>query len=281
MWILRRGQIAGRGALDAATAVAYAGPGDVISGALGYYSAARAYTAAFAATGAAIMDIVDNAGANPATINILTTGFVDLATLNAWIALHGTASVTKLYDQTGSGNHITNVTLAQMPTINVSALASLPGLVFSSAAGSRLLSANITQAQSISLSVVAMKTATTSAGFFGSSAGGFVGIIGGVAADTWSASAGTVLASSTANDSTFHAAQALFNGASSSISVDGSSTSGNAGSGAFSANPIAMGRGNGATIGGTIMEGIIWAGDKSASFGSLNTNQHGANGFNF
>lgn len=80
-------------------AVTYQGPGDIVSGAVAWYSPARAYSAAFAATAGPIMDLVDAAtGTIPTTINILPTGFVDIAAIPTT-----PQKVTKLYDQTGNG----------------------------------------------------------------------------------------------------------------------------------------------------------------------------------
>lgn len=265
---------------------AYTGPGDIVSGAIGFYSPARAYSAAFAAGGGAIMDILDTAGANPATINILSSGFVDLVTLNAWIVAHGSAVVAKLYDQTGNGNHVTTATLAQMPALTTSALNGLPGCTFSSAAGSRLLSANITRAQPFTVAAVA-KVTTSSGGIIGSNtdpAGLFPS-----AANVWAFTSNSPNIRVAATDNVFHAAQVVdqesVSVGTSFISVDGSTPSGvgvgAVGSLGWSTSAISLGRANGGSLGGTIMEAILWPTALSATYSSINSNQHGVNGYGF
>jgi hypothetical protein len=284
MWILRRGQISGRAALDASSA-SYVGPGDIVSGAIGWYSPARAYTAAFAAGGTAIMDLVDQAGANPVTINILSTGYADITAISNWVTANSvsTIRVTKLYDQTGTGNHVTNATLAQMPALVLSSLNSLPGLVTTGARTDRLLSGNITRAQPISYSVVAKRTASTGAsGWIGSNTNP-VGLYPGTGADIWSVAGNTVLASpATTTESAFHAAQGILNGGSSAIVIDGSATTGAGGSTGYSASAISLFRANGGTPDGVLMEAGVWPSAFNATqYGDMNTNQHGTNGYNF
>jgi hypothetical protein len=91
--------------------------------------------------------------------------------------------------------------------------------------------------------------------------------------------------SGTMNNATFHAAQALFNTTSSRINVD-AATSGSITAGALGVvgTKIVIGdvlqspSGSG-LLSGTICEWIVWSGDKSASFSTLNTNQHTTWGF--
>jgi hypothetical protein len=266
-------------------AASYIGPGDVVSGAIGWYSPARAYSAAFAAGGTAIMDLVDQAGANPVTINILATGYADLTAISNWVAANSvsTIRVTKLYDQTGTGNHVTNVTLAQMPALVLNSFNSLPGLVTTSARGDRLLSGNITQAQPISFSTVAKRTSGTGAsGWIGSNTNP-VGLYPGTGSTIWSVAGNTVLASpATTTENTFHAAQGIINGASSSIVINGSATTGAGGSTGYSASAIAIARANGNSADGVIMESGLWPiAFNATQYGNMNTNQHGTSGYNF
>ncbi len=88
-------------------AVAYVGPNDVVSGCVGFWGL-RGVSAAYSTGSNPAIDIQDVANANPATINILSTGALDMVTLNAWIAAHGTAFINKYYDQIGT-NHLTDV----------------------------------------------------------------------------------------------------------------------------------------------------------------------------
>jgi hypothetical protein len=51
----------------------YTGPGDVVSGAYAWYGL-RGYSAAYATGSNPALDLVDQAGANPLTVNILSNG---------------------------------------------------------------------------------------------------------------------------------------------------------------------------------------------------------------
>jgi hypothetical protein len=105
----------------------FVGSGDIKTGAFAYWSVARAYTAAYAAPGTnPSMDLVDQAGANPITINILSSCWVDIASIKAWVAAHTvtTIKIKKLYDQSGNGFHVSQATLANMPIL----LLTHPGL---------------------------------------------------------------------------------------------------------------------------------------------------------
>lgn len=268
-----------------AAVVSYTGPGEVVGGALGWYSSARAYTAAFAAGGTAIMDLVDQAGANLVTIHILSTGYVDLTAISNWVSANSvtTIRVTKLYDQTGTGNHVTNVTLAQMPALVLNSFNGLPGLVATSARGDRLLSGNITQAQPLSYSGVAKRTGGTGASGWVGSNSNPVGLYPGTGANIWSVAGNTVLASSTiATDNAFHAAQGVLNGGSSAIVIDGTAATGAGGALGFSASAISICRANGGTPDGVLMEAGVWPiAFNATQYGNMNTNQHGTNGYNF
>lgn len=125
----------------------FTGSGDVKSGAYAYWSTARAYNAAYATGSNPAMDLVDQAGANPITINIKTTGIVDVAAINTWVTTNSvtTIRVAKLYDQTGSGRHVSQATLANMPKLLLShpALgnAAIPVMDFLTSSNQRLVSA--------------------------------------------------------------------------------------------------------------------------------------------
>src|SRR5580698_4479130 len=100
------------------TSATYQGPGDVFSGAIGWWSAARAYNAAYAAAQSPLFDIVDittglaactvNAGANGfanQTAAVCPTGAPAVNIVTFCTITHaGGCKFTQLYDQTGSGN---------------------------------------------------------------------------------------------------------------------------------------------------------------------------------
>lgn len=266
---------------DAAT---FQGLGDVSATWKAWGSTARAYTAAYAAGGGAMFDVVDSGGANLATINSLTTGFVDLTTLNAWIVAHGTASVKKLYDQTGNGNHWTNATVSQMPTITQSALAGLPGMTCVSANATNLACASFTQAQPFSIAAVYKRTGSTSTqlGILSENST-TLGLYTANAANNAQFSAGTPVNFAGVNDNSFHAVQAVFNNASSVLAADGADTGTvTTGTNAFSSTTLRIARGS-TSLDGIIMEVGIRAGAwNSTEYGNINSNAHSAvSGYNF
>jgi hypothetical protein len=125
------------------------------------------------------------------------------------------------------------------------------------------------------VSDVAKRTGITTQADVLCSTGSFLVTGFGSGANTWTNFAGSNV-SVTASDGTLHAAQSLFNGASSSIYMDGSLTG--------SLNPGAADFGNTAAFinigfcfgnhNGTVTEMAVWDGDQSASNSAMNANQH-------
>lgn len=137
----------------------YQGPGDIASGATAFFSCGRAYNAAYAAAHSPACDVVDTAtGLTTCTFSFLSTGFVSPSACNA-TACATACSVTKMYDQTGNGNHAVQATLASMPPLNLSAQNSLPCLGPSSPAKSVATSTSIAQTAPYSVTLVAERTA--------------------------------------------------------------------------------------------------------------------------
>lgn len=258
----------------------YTGPGDIVSF-FGWWGL-RAYSAAAAAAAGPCIDILDQAGANAITIHLLTNGKLDTASISAWVTTHSvtTICVTKLYDQ-ASTNHMTQATLANMPTLNITGGpgGNTPALIFVGSSSQTLAALSSNQAQPVSLSAVAERTgAFTSFGtvisYGGTSDFGFNS-----ATNTAYIYAGAVV-TATATDSAWHAMQGLLNGATSAIYIDGTNT------GSLSAGTTATGGGN-TTIGvglgghltGSASEFGVVAGDASANFSAVNGNQHAFWGF--
>ena len=108
--------------------VTYSGPGDVTSGAIAFYSCGRAYNLAYAQALSAACDVVDTAtGLVTGTMHFLSTGFVNTTELTGvGQACHVACSITKMYDQTGNGNHVVQATLANMPGLTLNAQNGLP-----------------------------------------------------------------------------------------------------------------------------------------------------------
>lgn len=168
MWQLRRtGMIAGRGALDAAAAGgSYTGPGDVVSSATSWWGL-WGYNAAYATGSNPAIDVVDQAGANPLTVNILANGQLDVASINTWVTANSvsTIRVTKVYDQV-STRHLTQATLANMPSLNLTGINSKPAMQFTAANSERLATGIFSVTQPLWYVSVFNKTGAASQGLF-------------------------------------------------------------------------------------------------------------------
>jgi hypothetical protein len=269
----------------------YVGPGDAFSGATAWGSAARAYNAAFATSGAAMVDLVDQAGANQITVNVLSTGYIDLAAIASWVTANSvtTIKVKKLYDQTGNGNHWSQATLATMPNLVLNSLNSLPGMEFTSAANKALITTTgITDTAPYAFVAVGKRTAnfTTKQALMGWSTSPNGSLAFTTSANTISLEsngAAPVTLGSVA-DNAFHAIQGVVDAGSSGVlAADGVETTGNTGTSSPSGNLLRIGRfAGGASLDGIIMEAGFWpSAIDGTSRTALNANMHGTNGYNF
>lgn len=272
--------------ITVATPPSYAGPGDIVSGALMWASCARAYNAAYATGSNNACLLVDSAtGLTTYTMKILSTGFADVAGAAASSACATACKVKTMYDQTGNGHNCTNSTLSVMPVFTFSAVNGLPGPAWTNVTSWTLICANnITQSAPYSYSVVYKRTAVTSGAVLDASGTG-AGLCGTTSANQVHLTQGGTLTAA-ATDNSFHAVQTVLNGASSVVTVDASDTTGTV-VGNYSAETIHLGAGGGgcaaAAMTGIIMEGGMWpAGFTSGNRTSLNSNQHSStSGYNF
>jgi hypothetical protein len=232
------------------------------------------------------MDLQDQAGANPITIHILSTGFADVASINTWVAAHSvtTIKVAQLYDQSGNSRHLTQATLAPMPQLTVSGLNSLPVLLCPSGTTVMTTAGTFTVASPMTFSAVAERTAnfTTPGAIIGANNGNIY-IAAATVANKFQINGATEQDVS-ATDSVWHAFQALANGASSFTNLDGSdaAAAGSIGANAWNTQSIRIIRSAGGTqFNGNIAEMGLWAATStSTDRGNLYTNQHGTNGYN-
>lgn len=210
-----------------ASTPAFVGSGNVKTGAFAYWSVARGYNAAYAGPA---MDLVDQAGTNQTTINILATGKVDVASINTWVTAHSvtTIKVKQLYDQAGSSRNVSQATLANMPTL----LLAHPGFGNNAA----LPTMDFTGTQTLVSAATGLSSATGTFSYIartnilGAAGGSFGGVIQastfGPAFSGDNGGNGMVLFAGSTPPSpsladNFHATQAVFNGASSFAVVDG------------------------------------------------------------
>lgn len=285
MWQINRGIVSNNSAYVPASGSSYTGPGDIVSGAFAWYGL-RGYSAAYSTGSNPAIDVVDQAGANPLTANILSNGRLDVASISAWVTANSvtTIKVTKLYDQTGNARHIVQATLANMPVLNLTGFGSLPALVYVGANSERLSTASTyTMAQPLTLSGVYNHTASAST----TEVFGFANrpIIAHTGSNlTRGLNPTTSLASQTKNDGSWNTVHAVNDGAASALYVDAAQLVTGTTAGGASAQPIAIGMNsfsNYPTM-SAVELGIWGVAFNSTQAGDVNTNQHHAtNGWNF
>lgn len=277
----------------------YTGPGDVVASAKIWYGL-RCYNAAYTGN---VVDITDSATGNTTgtrlqcaaggTISALVSGSAcTFVTGNACSSLATTCAtacnVRQLYDQT-AGNQCAGASCdliasvnANRPTYTQNCLGSLPCMTFVNGVTHVLQTANSFTA--IAQPYTASWVGNRTGGFttfspvwtdFNASTGGWNN-----AANQIVMYAGTS-ATKAATDSTTHATQSAFNGASSTLYVDGSSSTVNPGTSGSTTNILAMGNNlSGQSVTGNIFEFGIWpiafSGGQNSS---MNSNQHTYWGF--
>jgi hypothetical protein len=263
----------------------YTGPGDITSGAAGWWGV-RGYNAAYSGN---VADLLDQAGANPLTVGLVNHR-LDTATISAWVTAHSvtTIKVTKLYDQSGTGLHVSQSTLADMPALVLNILSGYPVIRFSAQAGMPS-SGGATVNQPITSSIVSSRTgAFTSYGTVLGvpSSGSFQNGYNNVANQIFQYSNGAGTDTASVTDSTFHAlAFALNNpGPNGTFYVDASSTAmtpANVGTVAI-ADVLIGNSGDGHKFTGDLTEvgfwGVLFSGTDATN---MSNNQHGASGYNF
>jgi hypothetical protein len=259
-----------RAALDGGGA-AYVGPGDIATGALGWWGL-RAYSFATALPTTKAVTLFDVTATTSVDVFLKTDGTLDTSVLNGAHTYH----VSTLYDQTGNGRPLAQATDAKRLIFNLSALNSLPTMsatsntmTMDSTGGTAIGNLN----HPITMSAVMMRTNTGNpCGFFDNDT--FATKVG------WTSSADKIAVASTTNQQAsatgghFHAVQVLVNLASSQLFVDGTSTPAVCTlvdpiwGGSFWINP-----GFDQPDVGNFTEFGFWNSDKSGDFSNLNVNQ--------
>lgn len=287
------GTFQNRAALDASsTPPAYTGPGDCTScgGSAYAWWGLRAYTAAYAASTGNIADLVAvTGGAAVCTLKAATDGTADIVgtycggstvPVACAAASGGSCKVTKLYDQTGGGRDLSQATLATMPDITfgpVTGLASnRPALTFSNAQFMATASPFGLTTQPLTMSAVSIRTAAIDN--IGMMTGDVANDAEMIYTTTTPSLAGGYAGTNppitqAQTNNAWHSFHAAFNGASTVMNVDGSSSAaGNTGNGAIT-NAVYFGRdtfqSSGAYLTGRITEAGIWS---SALTGTNMTN---------
>lgn len=205
------------------------------------------------------------AGAGTVVVNAVQT----LAA--ASISMRYALFITELYDQTGNTNHATQATAGLQPQLLPGALnlGTLPTLLGS---GSTYLISTVgTVVQPLTISAVAERTSGTVQANIFAGPDGFVFNTANTVAQFYGS-----FPSAAATDGISHAFQAIGNGASSGINVDGTLTSASAGAGSFpNGSAGIMAQGSGAhPVTGYFGEAGIWPSAFNATQqGNMRTNQ--------
>jgi hypothetical protein len=261
----------------------YAGPGDVVSGALAWWGFEAYSNATRGAAAVNVCNVSDVACADMFTD--ATTGKLVVTTVGGSDCSVVTCTVKSFYDLSGNGRTQTQATIGSRAVLTASALNGVACATFN---GAKTYSTpTITQALPITYSVVAERTgAFTLTGAILSSTGSGaneLAIAFSSVANQMFAYNGSVL-SATANDSVFHAVQGILPTAGNgTIYIDGSLTIGAAGTGATAAGAFYIGSDPAVNrMTGLFCEGGVYRIAFSAGqLSSMNTNQHSSGRWNF
>lgn len=274
---------------------AFTGPGDVQASWF-IWGGLRAFSCITAGTKAA--NVCNAADANCADVNTLANGNFDVTTaqgspLNCG-STGGTCTIKTLYDKSGNARDWTQATIANRPTLTFSVIGSLPCMTFvagtpGTVPGRFLLTGTLgATAVPFSFSTVLKITGND---------GSNPTILGDVGTGTtkqevlYNGSTTTFLLqdnntggfTATTGAAVFHAINAVSNGASSNIAIDGSTTTGTNGTaGMLTSDALAIGDANALNrdLAGIVCEaGMTNTAISSGTATSLNSNQHTYWGF--
>jgi hypothetical protein len=271
---------------------AYTGPGDVataqgISQALVWWGL-QAYSAAKAGTKAA--NICNAGDANCADVNSLANGNFDVATaqgapLNCGGA-GGTCTIKTLYDQTGALScfstpcDVTQATIASRPTLVFNCSSTNPCMACGGAALLQGSGGFPSTNQPFTYSLIVKRTGGS--GSFTTameiSGGGNDLLQFANSANTMRMFGGASL-SATVSDNSFHGIQAVWNSTSSDLNVDGTSNTGNAGTGSIVTFWQLCSDGANAMTGNLEEAGVWGIAFSGTNSSAINTNQHSRFGF--
>lgn len=218
----------------------YTGPGDSVSSALYYYSCASAYTAAWASAGNLACNIRRASDNEACDFPFVTNGGLGLSKNCVDVGLSVTSFltsttgfVTKAYDQAGSAVDVSQGIAGNQPALTLNDINGFATITGNGSTTGLFGTAGGSTAQPFSDYAVAKRTgAFTSAGDIlstcaaNNSCAAIELLTYNTSTNTIDGYAGTVF-TATVSDSAFHTLQWIANGASSTIVVDGTTTSGN------------------------------------------------------
>lgn len=260
---------------------AYTGTGDVVSSWLFWYGL-RAFSTAD--RGNALVNVCNVSDVACADLSSdATTGALVVGTIGGSSCAIVACTIKTFYDRSGNARDATQATIARrwILTANCPATGLWCAVSPTYNAANGYFGPSLTQAQQISMTVVANRTLATSgyAGLVGSASGSGVVVNG--TANTIVAYANQSEVPGTASDSAWHSIQAVLDGNSSTINVDGGASTGSGAAGATGfSGAIRLLSQFGDAYEGKFTEGGAWAGTFSAgNITSLYANQHTYWGF--
>jgi hypothetical protein len=280
------GCMAGFCSPSVAATSSYSGPGDIAGGGIEFVSCGRAYNAAYATGLNAACDVVDTAtGLTTCTFHFLSTGFVNTTECNA-TACAIACSVTKMYDQTGTVNHVAQATLANMPGLTFNAQNGLPCAAGAAVAGLVLTGPTITQALPATFTAVAKRTSAAAASQIIESAANTQTLQFTNSANTAAANIGGTSVTLTVADNAFHAFLAVGSATAPLFAVDSSANTSTSTQGTTGLNGaiavINRATGSREMTNGFLCEAGIWPADLNSSYQAMLANMRSAaNGWNF
>ncbi len=277
------GTFTGRAALDASGSPppSYTGPGDVVSGAVAWWGL-RCYNAAYTGN---VADVWDAATGNT-TETLLTCssgGTINQTVHSLSVTCAVSCVIATIYDQSGA-NSCSGSACDAIQATNANRPVFSNGATFSAqcSSGLSLAAANLTpQAQPLTLSSVFERTGTfTAFNIFYASTNGSVYAGLSTSANQFEAYAGSP-GDVTANDSAMHAIQVVYNDASSTINIDGSSTAEILGpSGIATGHTLCRFGSDGDYLTGNLWEVGLWpVAFSGGQISAMNSNQHSYWGF--
>jgi len=268
----------GVGKAAAVGGCSYTGPVDVVAGPTILYSTRAASTATCGNKLMNVCNVSDVACGDLSSS--ASTGKMVISTIGGSNCSIVTCTIKTWYDLSGNANDTTQSTIASRATFTVSCQNSQP---CATCAGSCIYASGsaISTTQPFTMISYAERTgATTSLNSIARSVTTTIILEFTTSANQAGITAGT-LATATASDNAFHSINAVANGASSLLSIDGATATVSANTNAMSAKVFCVGTGNNACtsaasgLNGNLTEVGIWGstGFTTSNLTSMNTNQ--------
>jgi hypothetical protein len=268
-----------------AAKASYSGPGDVVSGAIGFWSIYQCYSAAYVGN---VATVYDSAGVNHTLITCTAGGVIHETLQSLATTCASGCEVGTLYDQTATLGNVTEIPtpVGSGPAVTRLCLGSLP--CWGIATSQCLVTAgSASNAQPYTM-LVAIDPTTTATGvpMASDSGGGFTGAI--IRQDTtvdWLGYAGASVTGAAPTISSFQVVQFAASGTSSSVSKNGSVTTGSGGTQAFNSTitvgcqDISGGLGSTNGVGNYVAAGIWPSALSSANQLALSANVRSYWGF--